>query len=193
MSKIGIVMSSTRQGRFADRPAEWLRGIASKKHPEHTWEIVDLRDYPMPLFDEPMSPLRAPAKNEVAQRWAKKVAELDAFVFVTGEYNHSIPAALKNAIDYVYVEFNRKPAAFVGYGGIGGARAIEQLRLVLVEVQVAPLRHAVHITRDDYMGLVLHGKAFEDFPHLEQTAGPMLDDLLWWTAALTTARGVGQS
>ena len=102
--RIGIVLGSTRAGRFADRPAEWLLRIAEKREGVR-FELVDLRDYPLPFFDEPKSPFREPSKNEVALRWARKVAQLDAFVFVMGEYNHSIPASLKNALDYLYAEF----------------------------------------------------------------------------------------
>jgi NAD(P)H-dependent FMN reductase len=185
--RIGIVPGSTRVGRFADRPAEWLLGVANKRGGA-AFEIVDLRDYPMPFFDAPKSPLREPPTNEVARRWARKVAELDGYVFVTAEYNHSVPAVLKNALDFVYPEFNRKPASFVGYGNAGGARAIEQLRLILVELQVAPLRSAVHIGRDDFIGMLLHGKSFADFPQLEQAANTMLDELLWWTGALHARR-----
>jgi NAD(P)H-dependent FMN reductase len=185
--RIGIVLGSTRVGRFADRPAEWLLGVANKRGGA-AFEIVDLRDYPMPFFDAPKSPLREPPTNEVARRWAHKVAELDGYVFVTSEYNHSIPAVLKNALDFVYPEFNRKPASFVGYGNAGGARAIEQLRLMLVELQVAPLRSAVHIGREDFIGMLLHGKSFADFPQLEQAASTMLDELLWWTGALHARR-----
>jgi hypothetical protein len=97
--RIGVVLGSTRTGRFADRPAEWLLGIA-KRREGVTFERVDLRDYPMPFYDEAKSPMREPAKNEVAQRWARKVGELDAFIFITGEYNRSIPAVLKNALDH---------------------------------------------------------------------------------------------
>lgn len=185
--RIGIVLGSTRVGRFADRPAEWLLALANKRGGA-AFEIVDLRDYPMPFFDAPKSPLREPPSNPAARSWARKVGELDGFIFITAEYNHSIPAVLKNALDFVYAEFNRKPAAFVGYGNAGGARAIEQLRLMLVELQVAPLRNAVHIGREDFVAMLLHGKSFADFPQLEQAAGTMLDELLWWTQALHARR-----
>ncbi len=185
--RIGVVLGSTRTGRFSDRPAEWLRSLAAKREGLAV-ELVDLRDFPLPFFDEPKSPFRAPSKNEVAVRWGRKVADLDAFVFVTGEYNHSIAAALKNALDYLYAEWNRKPAAFVGYGNAGGARGIEQLRLMLVELQMAPLRSAVHLGREDYMGLLMHGKTFADFPHLAQAAELMLDDLTWWGRTLRAGR-----
>ncbi len=185
--RIGIVLSSTRTGRFADRPAEWLAGVA-KRREGVTFELVDLRDYPMPFFDEPKSPMREPSKHEVVAKWARKVGELDAFVFVTAEYNRSIPAVLKNALDYVYAEFNRKPATFVAYGNAGGARAVEQLRLILVELQVAPLRNAVHIGRTEFVDMLMHGKTFADFPHLEHAADTMLDDLIWWATTLRAGR-----
>lgn len=185
--RIGIVVSSTRIGRFADRPATWLMELA-KRRPDASFELVDLREYPLPFFDEPKSPFREPSKNEVALRWSRKVAELDGFIFVTGEYNHSIPAVLKNALDYLYVEFNRKPAAFVGYGNAGGARGIEQLRLMLIELQVAPVRHAVHLGREEFMGVLLHGKSLTDFPQLEQMAEAMLNDLTWWALTLRAGR-----
>lgn len=186
--RIGIILGSTRQGRFADKPAAWIMNLA-KAHPEATFELVDLRDYPMPFFDEPRSPMMVPPKNEVALRWGKKVAELDAFIFVTAEYNHSISAVLKNALDYAYAEFNRKPATFIGYGNAGGARGVEQLRLILAELQVASLKHAVHIGYTEFIGMLMHGKTFEDFPHLEQSATKMFADLVWWTNALKAARG----
>lgn len=188
--RIGIVLSSTRTGRFADKPAAWLMALAKKREEKEdvAFELVDLRDYPMPFFDEPKSPLReASSKPEVIE-WSKKVAALDAFVFITSEYNHGITAVLKNAIDSIYPEWAKKPATFVGYGNAGGARAIEQLRLNLVEVQVAPLRHAVHIDRSQFVDMLMHGKSFADFPQLDTMAETMLDDVIWWGKALKTAR-----
>jgi NAD(P)H-dependent FMN reductase len=189
MSKpsIGIVISTTREGRFGDKPAAWIRGIAAARDDMEV-EIVDLRDYPLRFFDEPASPLSVPPKDEAARLWARKVAEFDGFIFVTAEYNHGVPAVLKNALDHAYKEFNRKPAAFVGYGGVGGARAVEQLRLITIELQMAPTRSGVHIGGADFIGMLMHGKTFADTPHLEPIAVALLDDLAWWTAALKTAR-----
>jgi NAD(P)H-dependent FMN reductase len=188
LPKIGIILGTTRQGRFADKPAKWIFDLA-QAHGGAQFEVVDLRDWPMPFFDEPFSPARGvPPTNEVAQRWTKKVAELDGFLFVTAEYNHSIPAVLKNALDYVYKEFNRKPAAFIAYGGVGGARAVEHLRLIATELQIAPLRDAVHIGRAEFVGMLMEGKGFDDYPHLGATAQSMLADLLWWTNTLKAAR-----
>jgi len=185
--RIGIVISTTRQGRFGDKPAAWIADIAAARG-DMDVEIVDLRDYPMPFFEEAGSPIYAPPKNEVARRWGEKVAELDGFIIVTAEYNHGVPAVLKNALDYAYREFNHKPVAFVGYGGVGGARAVEQLRLIAVELQMAPTRSAVHIGGADFVGMLMQGKTFVDAPHLDPTAVTMLDELAWWTRALKTAR-----
>lgn len=185
--RIGIVLGSTRTGRFADRPAKWLLGIANQRAGA-AFELVDLRDYPLPFFDEPKSPFREPSKHEVAVRWSAKVAELDGFVFVNGEYNHSIPASLKNALDYLYAEWTRKPAAFVSYGNAGDARGVEQLRLMLVELQAAPLHGSVHIGRMEFIDMLRNGKDFADFPHLEQAANGMLDELTWWGRTLRAGR-----
>jgi NAD(P)H-dependent FMN reductase len=148
---IGIVVGSTRQGRFSERAAAWFHKIAARRT-DLSVEIVDLRDYPMPFFDEPASPAWMPPKDPVAERWAAKLAELDGFVFVTPEYNHGYSAVLKNALDYAFQQFNRKPAAFVGYGGVGAARAIEQLRMVAVELQMAPIPKSVNVGTAEFPG-----------------------------------------
>jgi len=190
--RIGIVISTTRMGRFADKPVEWLWNLVSRRT-DMEFEIVDLRSYPLPFFDEPMSPAWGAPKNEVAQRWGKKVVKLDGFIFVTAEYNHGVPAVLKNALDYAYKEFNRKPAAYVGYGGVGAARSVEQLRLINVELQMVPLRASVHIGGTDFIGMFMHGKTFADSPHLEPAAQAMLDELAWWVRALKAARAATPS
>lgn len=184
--KIAVIVGSTRAARFADKPTEWIADIA-KARGDFDVEIVDLRDYPMPFFDEATSSLWAPSKNEVALRWQKKVAEFDGFIVIVGEYNRGPTAVLKNALDYAYTEWNRKPITFVGYGGVGGARAIEQLRLHAIELQMAPSRFAVHIVWGDY-AQVLQGKKLEEFEHLNQAAGVALDDLAWWANVLKDAR-----
>jgi NAD(P)H-dependent FMN reductase len=184
--RIGIIISSTREKRFGEKAALWVYDLASKRT-DLDFEIVDLRDYPLPFF-EGISPAYAPVQNEVAQRWGRKMAELDGYLFVVAEYNRSITGALKNALDWAYKEYNRKPAAYVGYGGVGGARAVEHLRLINVELQMAPVRAGVHIGGADAMGLIFNGRPFSEFPHLDQTANTMLDDLAWWAKALKAAR-----
>ncbi len=185
---IGIVIGSTREGRFGDKPAQWILELAQART-DMGFELIDLRDHPLPFFDEPVSPAWAPVQNEAAQRWAAKLGTLDGLIVVTPEYNHGPTAVLKNAFDYAYKEFSRKPIAFVGYGGVGAARAIEQLRLVAVELQMAPVRNAVHVGMVEFLGVWQQGKSFADYPHLAQAAGAMLDDMAWWATALKTARG----
>lgn len=185
--KIGIVISTTRATRFGHKPAEWVKSIAAERS-DLTVEILDLRDYPMPFFDEVASNAWVPTTNEVAQRWQKKVAEFDGFVFVTAEYNHGIPAVLKNALDYAYPEWNKKAAALVGYGAVGGARAVEQLRLIAAELQLATIRTGVYIQGADFMAVWKEGKDLKEVSHLQQGVKDMLGQLAWWAQALKTAR-----
>jgi NAD(P)H-dependent FMN reductase len=185
--KIGIVLSTTREGRFADKPTAWLETIAAKRG-DLSFERVDLRDYPMPMFDWPFSPARTPVAHEAVVPWRKKVGELDGFIFVTAEYNRSIPAVLKNAIDHVYAEFIRKPAGYVGYGAVGAARAVEHLRNISVEMQMAPVRAGVHIGRDPLIAVRTGEKTLDDFPELASQATAMLDDLAWWAWTLKAGR-----
>jgi len=189
MSKphIGVIISTTRENRFGERAARWTMDLAGQRG-DMTFELVDLCDYPMPLFDEAMAPAWVPAKNEIAQRFAAKMAALDGYIFVTAEYNHGIPGALKNALDHLFPEISHKPAAFVGYGGVGAARAVEQLRLVLVEFRAAPLRDAVHIGLAEFIGIMQQGKDFADFPYLAQSADGMFKELGWWAHTLKAGR-----
>src|SRR6267142_1622753 len=165
--RIGIVIGSTREGRFGEKPAHWIHEIA-KQRTDLAFELVDLRDHLLPFFNEPRSPAYGPVNNEAARLWAATLATLDGFIVVTPEYNHGPSAVLKNALDYAYTEFVRKPIAFVGYGSVGAARAVEQLRLVTAELQMVSVRNAVHIGGGDFLGLFQHGKSFDDFPHLAQ-------------------------
>lgn len=185
--KIGIIMSTTRSGRFGDVPTTWIHDIAALRR-DAEFEVVDLRDYPMPLFEEKFPLVYAPVENPIARRWAAKIASFDGYIFVTAEYNHSLTGALKNALDHLYAEMQRKPATFVGYGGVGGARAVEHLRHILAELHVATLKHAVHIGMIEMIGMLREGKAMADFPHLAEAAKPMLDDLVWWTNTLKAGR-----
>ncbi len=188
--KIAIIISTTRAVRFGHKPAEWILDIASKRG-DMDLEILDLRDYPMPFFDEVASNAWAPTQNEVGVRWQKKIAEFDGYIFVTAEYNRGVPAVLKNGLDYAYPEWNRKPAAFIGYGSVGGARAVEQLRLIAVELQMAPTRTGVHIQGADFMAVWRQGKPIAELEYLKANADTMLDELAWWTNALNVARAKG--
>ena len=187
LPNIAIIMSTTRAARFGDIPALWILGLAEARG-DMNIELLDLRDYPMPFFDETASNAWVPSTNEVAQGWQRKVAEFDGYIFVTAEYNRGIPAVLKNALDYAYPEWNRTPAACLGYGSVGGARAVEQLRLNLIELQMAPTRNGVHIQGVDFFEALQNRKPLSDIPFIEQNAVTMLDELHWWTLALRAAR-----
>jgi len=184
--RIAVVVGSTRAARFADAPTEWIAKLA-RERADLDVEVIDLRDYPLPFFDEVASSLWVPSQNEVAQKWQKKVDEFDGFIFVSGEYNRGPSAVLKNALDYAYTEWNKKVAAFVGYGGLGGARAIEQLRLNAVELQMVPVRTAVHIAWADYLA-IKEGKNIAELEHLNQSAADMLNQVSWFAHALKAAR-----
>src|ERR1700733_15736283 len=188
--RIAIIISTTRAARFGHKPAQWVKDIAAQRDDIDT-EIVDLRDFPMPFFDEVASNAWAPTQNPVGQQWQKKIAEFDGYIFVTAEYNHGIPASLKNALDYAYPEWNKKAAPFVGYGAVGGARAIEHLRLVAAELQLATVRSGVYIQGADFMAVWKEGKDLKDIGYLQAGVKDMLDQLLWWTKALKAARESG--
>ncbi len=188
---IKVVAGSTREGRFSDKAAAWIAGEL-QKHEGVTVEVLDLREYEMPFFNEPATPSfkQEPYKNEAVARFTKKIAEGDAYVLVTPEYNRSTSGVLKNALDWVYQEWNNKPVGFISYGSVGGARAVEQLRLMAVELQMAPIRNAVHIPGADYFPVVMGGADVSAlFAKLQKPADAMIDQLLWWTRALKVARG----
>ncbi len=187
MPKIGIIISTDRDTRFGDKPARWLYDEASQRR-DLEFEIVDLRDFPLPFFNEVASNLWVPTQNEVGVRWQQKIAEFDGYIFVTAEYNHSISGVLKNALDFAYTEWNKKPAAYVGYGSVGAARAIEQLRLIHVELQMAPLHKGVHIQGGDFMAVWQGGQSLESLTYLQAGVKDMLDELAWWTNTLKAAR-----
>lgn len=185
--KIGIVISSIRPNRFADHPAKWILEVARARDDVEA-ALVDLRDYPLPLFAEKSSPAYAELENEIARKFAETIAGFDGYVIVAAEYNRGPTGAIKNALDYTYKEWNNKPIGFVAYGGVGGARAVEQLRLNAIELQMAPIRTAVHIQMSVYMPVSKGEKTLADFDFLNKGAKDMLDQLLWWTNALKTAR-----
>ena len=185
--KIAVIIGTTRATRFGEKPAKWIHGVAAARG-DMDLELVDLRDYPMPFFDEPATNAWMPSKNEVALRWQKKVAQFDGYIFVTAEYNRGVPAVLKNALDYAYPEWNRKPAAYVGYGSVGAARSIEHLRLICIELQMAPMRTGVHIQGADFMAVWQQGKDISELSYLQPNSKAMLDELHWWASALMVAR-----
>jgi NAD(P)H-dependent FMN reductase len=184
--------SSRRWPRtWTSRAATWIADRLAA-HGDLEVEVVDLRDYPLPFYEEARPPAYTGRDYRTPDmaRWGQTIDAADGFVIVTPEYNHGYPAALKNALDHSFVEWQRKPVAFVGYGGVGGARAIEQLRQVVVELEMAPLRHAVHIL-PDVMRAVRAAAGPADpavFASLEARADLLATELVWWAQALAAAR-----
>ena len=189
--KIAIIVSSTRPTRFADIPTAWIKAQAEARGDMEV-EVLDLRDYPMPFFDEVASNAWAPTQNEVAVKWQKKLAEFDGYIFVVAEYNRSITGALKNALDQAYVEWAKKPAGIVAYGSVGGTRAAEHLRLIAVELQMVPVRNGVHIGGGDFFkvhpGFGGSGNLADIEGSIGASAKALLDDILWWAKATKAAR-----
>jgi NAD(P)H-dependent FMN reductase len=188
---IKVIIGSTRNKRFGERPARWIFEQLKKKDGVEA-ELLDLRDYAMPFFEEAETPSykKQDYTNESVVRWTKKIAEADGFIIVSPEYNHGYPAVLKNAMDYVYKEWNNKAVGFVSYGSVGGGRVVEQLRLVSIELQMAPIRTAVHIPWETMYKAITDEKIAdaELLKPFEAPAENFLTQLLWWTTALKAAR-----
>jgi NAD(P)H-dependent FMN reductase len=184
MLRIGIVIGSTRPARKADAVARWVHGIAAKRS-DAEFELVDIQDFKLPLLDEPVPPSLGQYSQPHTRAWAAKIASFDGYVFVTPEYNHGIPGALKNAIDYLFREWHHKAAGFVGYGSAGGVRAVEQLRLVMGEILVADVRVQVMLSlRTDFENFT----AFKPDPAHEKTLGALIDQVVAWAGALKPLR-----
>jgi len=181
-AKIGIIVGSTRIGRFAEFPAKWIAEVAGKRDDIEV-EVLDLLDYPMHFFGEERT---TTAQTETAERWKKKLREFDGYVVTVAEYNHGPTAVLKNAIDLG--EFIHKPVGFVGYGGVGGARAIEHLRLIFVEMSAASVKTGIHIAFQEYLSVIKGEKKLGEYAHLNEAATNQLDQLVWWANALKAAR-----
>lgn len=188
--RIAVVIGSTRKTRFADKPAQW---ILEKAKARSSWdvELLDLRDFDLPFFDEMASNAWMPSQDPKAVKWQEAVGRFDGFIFVVAEYNRSITGALKNALDQAYKEWTHKPMAAIGYGGLGAARAIEHLRLIGVELQMVPLRNAVHLAGGEVrkvhpMGA--NGPMSEVEEVLAPSAAAMLDELDWWVRVTMAGR-----
>jgi NAD(P)H-dependent FMN reductase len=193
--KIAIIISSTRKVRFADIPTKWIEAQARARG-DMDVEVVDLRDYPMPFFDEMASNAWVPTQDPVAQKWQKKLAEFDGYIFVVAEYNRSITGVLKNALDQAYTQWNRKPFGAIAYGSMGGTSALAHLRVIGVELQMVPARNTVHIGGGDLMkvhpGFGGSGNIADIEAHLLPSAKAMLDDVAWWAKATKAAKAEAQ-
>src|SRR3989338_33689 len=189
--RLKIILGSTRPGRFSEHAGAWALE-QTKKNSGIEAEILDLRDYEMPFYNETVSPSykQAPYKSEAVEKWSKKIGEADGFIIISPEYNHGTAAVLKNALDYVFKEWNNKPVGFVAYGSVGGARAVEQLRLITVELQMIPIRNAVHINAPwllrDEAGNLKPG-ALDSY---QGAIDGLLAQLIFWTKALKNARDI---
>ncbi|TDW71490.1 NADPH-dependent FMN reductase [Kribbella pratensis] len=182
--KIAIILGSTRPGRNGKAVADWVLAQAQNRTGA-TYELVDLLDYPLPHLDESIPPSVGQYAGEHTKAWAEKIAEYDGFVFVTPEYNHSTSGVLKNAIDYLYAEWNNKAAGFVSYGSLGGARAIEHLRGISAELQIATVRQQLSFSMfTDFENF----SEFRPGPQHEAAATVLFDQLESWTGALKRIR-----
>ena len=184
MTRIGIILGSTRPNRNGEQVAKWVLEIATKRN-DAEFELVDLRDYPLPHLDEPMPPSLGQYANDHTKEWAEKIASFDGFVIVTPEYNHGTSGVLKNAIDYLYAEWNNKAVGFVSYGAVGGARAAEHLRLVAGELQMADVRQQVALSLatefENY-------SVFKPGDYNLAALNLMLDQVVAWSTALAALR-----
>jgi len=186
MLRVAIILGSTRPGRNGEAVARWVYNIAKKRSNGDTeFEYVDIKDFNLPLLDEPIPPSKGQYSKDHTKEWSVKIDSFDAYIFVTAEYNHGIPGALKNAIDFLYREWNNKAAGFVGYGSAGGVRSVEQLRLVMGELQVADVRAQVALSLfTDFENFTI----FKPAEYQEQAVNTLLDQVIAWGAALKSLR-----
>ena len=184
MLKVAIILGSTRPGRNGEAVAKWVYDIA-KKRTDAEFEYVDIKDYELPLLDEPNPPSLGKYSKDHTKVWSARIDSFDAFDFVTPEYNHGIPGALKNAIDFLYKEWNNKVAGFVSYGGTGGVRSVEHLRLVMAELQIATVGAQVQLSLfADFENF----SVFKPAPYQEKSVTAMLDQIISWGIALKPLR-----
>jgi len=186
MTRIGIILGSTRPGRRGEVVAKWVLEVASKRG-DADFELIDLADYPLPHLDEPMPPSMGQYQNQHTKDWAATISRFDGFIFVTPEYNHSTSGVLKNAIDYLYAEWNNKALGVVSYGAVGGARAAEHLRLIAGELQMADVRTNVALSMfADFRNFT----NFEPGEHQSLALDVLLGEVIAWSEALAPLRRV---
>jgi NAD(P)H-dependent FMN reductase len=184
MIRIAVILGSTRPGRNGEAVARWVHELASRRD-DADFELIDVEDFDLPLLDEPVPPSQHRYSKPHTKRWASVIESFDAFVFVAAEYNHGIPGALKNAIDFLYREWNNKAAGFVSYGSAGGVRSVEHLRGVMAELQIADVRaHVALSLADDFVNFTTFGPR----PQHEKTLTAMLDQLVAWGGAMKGLR-----
>lgn len=188
--RIALIVASTRTARFADLVVPWVQERL-KDHADWTVDVIDVREVTLPFYDLPVPPAMAHRKytSDAERLLGERLDAADGYVIVTNEFNHGYSAALKNVLDHYFAEFVHKPAAFVGYGNVGGSRAIEQLRQVVAELDMVSVRESVHILGLHFAPIRQGGAAADEvYAQLEPKFAAMADNLLWWTRALATAR-----
>lgn len=184
MLRIAIILGSTRPGRRTEPVARWVLDHAQQRG-DAEYELVDIAEFDLPLLDEPVPPSQHKYSKDHTKRWSEKIASFDGYVFVTPEYNHSTSGALKNAIDFLYSEWNNKAAGFVSFGSSGGTRAVEHLRLIMGELQIADVRSQVALSLfTDFENF----SAFKPQTLHEKPLKSMLDQLVAWSGAMKTVR-----
>ena len=190
--KIAVIIGSIRPTRQADKPAKWLAEQA-KAYGAFEVELVDLKDYPIAAVRCASYRLMdADPQRDCRQMAGQSLSEFDGFIIVTPEYNHSIPGALKNAIDWAYKPFIKKAVACMSYGSVGGARAVEHLRTIMVELQAVNVRHGLHIGGSEFGPILMGKKTWDDvLPHQAPFTKDVFDNLLWWANATKAARALG--
>ncbi|VXB41523.1 NADPH-dependent FMN reductase [Arthrobacter sp. 9AX] len=184
MIRIAIVLGSTRPSRLGKAVADWVYSRA-RERTDARFDFLDVADFDLPLLDEPVPPSRGQYHHEHTRNWARAVEQFDGYIFVTGEYNHSIPAALKNALDYLYKEWNNKAAAFVSYGSAGGIRAVEQLRAVAGELQLADVRAQAALP---FAAEFENYRTFKPSEGAEKVLPVLFDQVVAWAGALKVLR-----
>lgn len=192
--KIFVILGSTRKERFSEKPGTYIFEEL-KKRPDVSAELIDLRDWPLPFYDEAASPnsLKGAYTNELAKKWAAKVAEADGYIIILPEYNHGYPGVLKNALDWVYAEWATKPVGFVAYGNAMGARSTEQMRQVVIELGMVPIRNAIHIPSAVFAATYkektpVNPELFKPLREPRDRIGELFDQLVWFATVLKVAR-----
>lgn len=185
MTRIAIIIGSTRPNRVGRQVGDWVNENA-QKHAGAEFELIDLLDQNLPLLDEPNPPMMGQYEKDHTKAWSEKIASYDGFIFVTPEYNHSVPGALKNAVDYLYAEWNNKAIGFVSYGSAGGTRAVEAWRLIAAELQMADVRAQVFLPfGTDFDGM----DTFAPSAEATEALTPLFEQVIAWAGALKPLRG----
>ena len=182
--KILVILGSVREGRMAAPVGNWVMERAGARD-DLDCELVDLAEWNLPFYPHPKPPAAGNYQDPLQIRWGEKIASADGYILICPEYNHSGSAVLKNALDTVYAEWNRKPVSFAGYGGVGAARSIEQLRLTTIALEMAPLSSSVHLVRP---GAKREGHRFNADSYDDKALAALFDELAWWGQALKAAR-----